>query len=119
MMTAATIVVGGALAGVNSVHQTAPHNNSGNLTEYYFEFTGQDGQEDQTAMWQEITQQEYNLTPCEEQYRGCALITTSVSADSNGELHPDQVDVNTASQYNKSPKIGNGVTEVKNRTDSY
>ena len=87
---------------------------------FYFQFNGSNGQEDQPSQWSEISQSVYDLSACSETFRGCMLATTSVTG-SGANLHPAQIDVNTDpnNSSNKSPKIGNGVSEVKNRVESY
>ncbi|MGF7229954.1 hypothetical protein [Arachidicoccus sp.] len=111
------IAAGIALVGVTSAFKEAPKANVSDLTTYYFQFNGSNGQEDQPAEWSQIDATTYTLSPCNSTHRGCVLATTSVTG-SGSNLHPSQVDVD-GSGSNKSPKTGDGVIEVKNRDDSY
>ena len=87
---------------------------------YYFRFDGTNGQEDQESQWNAISQSVYDLSSCNQTFRGCMLATTSVTG-SGSNLHPAQVDVTTDqnNSANKSPITSSQVIEVKNKVNSY
>lgn len=120
MLPACGFAIAVALVGITSAFKDAPKK-SGDPTTYYFQFNGSNGQEDDPAQWSEIDESTYDLSSCNQKFRGCALATTSVTGTAP-DLHPSQVDVDADPLHpmtNKSPKIGDGVTEVKNHDASY
>jgi len=111
------IATGVALVTVTSAFKEAPKAKAGDPTEYYFIFNGSNGQEADESQWSPIDETTYDLTDCPNQFRGCALRTTTVTG-TGANMHPAQVDV-TGSGTNISPVTGDGVDQVKNRNTSY
>jgi hypothetical protein len=119
MIPSFAIAIGMVLAMATSAFKEVPGNKSTDPI-FYFRFDGTNGQEDQEAQWTAISQSVYDLSACNKALRGCMLATTTVTG-SGSNLHPAQVDVDTDpnNSANKSPITGDGVTQVKNKVNSY
>ena len=119
IMPVFAIAIGLVLALATSAFKQVPKDQNADPI-FYFRFDGSDGQEDQPSQWTEISKSVYDLSSCNKQLRGCMLATTTVTG-SGSNLHPAQIDVTTDpnNTANKSPITGDGVTQVKNRVQSY
>lgn len=120
MMTVSAILIGIVTVGANKKAEVDSVVLPSTETAYFFQFTGVNGQEDNPLLWKQITQNQYDEADCEGDYRGCTLISTSVSTTA-GQLHPDQVEVSEDpnNPNNQSPITGSGVIEVQNKAMSY
>lgn len=122
LMVLGAFAVGATMVGVNSSAEAAPEVNNSKLTEYYFEFTGQNGEENKPAKWEEVALQEYLQLNCSQAKRGCALTTTAVQGTA-GNLHPDHITVDVPDPINEpdnmSPVTDMENIDVRNRVKDY
>ena len=127
MLIAATIGAGAMLAGAANNNTKAPNSNKAGSAVFdentkYFEFIGENGEENLPSEWEEITPAQYSLNPCNNNVRGCVLATTSVTGDSLSGFHPAiiPVEIDPNNSENMSPKVDQtNVQEVRNRVQDY
>lgn len=105
MTTAAVLAIGGAMAKKVSYH--LPSRDAA----YYFQFTGTHGNESNVALWDQITEAEYEDASCSGGIKGCTLATTSVTGTST--LRPSSVPTNASS----TPIVSGSVTEVNTQAN--
>ena len=86
-------------------------------TQYYFEFIGVDGEEDDETKWSQITATEYNAdSKCQGTHKGCKIISTCfkfwgpIPIPCCVTILPDG--------GHKDPITGCGVIVINNKTDN-
>lgn len=101
-------ILGAGLAMANTSHSNATY--KGYDDPVYFSFNGTPGQENITALWQEVSASDYSDLSCPGSKNGCGIVQNGATTTGTApNRHPSSVPV-TGTASNMTPIVDNTYT---------
>lgn len=95
----------------NVGNKASKENKAKKFANYYYEFTGSPGQEENESLWSLISEDDYLESPCNKDKNGCVIKT--ISSATAAPAHPDSVPV-TGTGPSMTPNVdGTYIADAK------